>query len=214
MDCVQPWLPLAPVMNASVPANETLPPHAARAWPLYLADYPTIAIFNKSATREIARRSIESCREWDDVCQDPRQVFANATDLAVCALYHNLTTAVNDTTKRTAAIQRTETVISTCLISHCAQETLCSSNSTTKCSTASLVSTDGHLSSQGVGRCWLEICSDFNLYVNSDIGGLGVRRSTGHSVSQLLTVLVDYLVSNADNDRNLSACILGASPYV
>ena len=198
----------------SLPAYETVFRPAEAAWPWYFGEYPTVAIFNESATREVARRSLESCRKWDDICQNPRQVFANATNLGVCSLYHNLTTAINDTTKRTAAIQRTETVIPTCLISYCAQETLCSSYAATNCNTASLISTDGHLSSRGVGRCWHEICYKFSPYVNPDIGGLGVRRPTGHSMSHLLTVLDDYLLSNADNNRTLGLCILGASPYV
>ena len=212
MDCVQQSLPPAPVTNASLLAYETY--IRPVDWSIYLGEYSTLTIFNDSATREVARQSLESCREWDDICQDPRQVFATATNLGVCSLYHNLTTAVDDTAKRTATIQRTETVIPTCLISYCAQETLCSSDAATNCTTASLISTDGHLSSQGVGRCWREICYDFSLKVNPDIGGLGVRRPTGHSVSHLLTVLVGYLLFDADDNRTLGPYILGVSPYL
>ena len=171
-------------------------------------------MFNDSATQEVVRRSLESCREWDYICQDPKQLFATATNLGVCSLYHNLTAAVSKTDKHTVAIQRTETVIPTCLVSYCAQETLCSSDTTTNCSIGSLISTNGHLSRHGVGRCWHEICYNFNVNVNPDIGGLGVRRSPTTPCPNLLTVLVDYLLSHANNNRTLGLCDFRASPFV
>lgn len=188
MDCVRQSLPLNPVVNASLPTIDFRPPESA--WPRYLAQYPTLAIFNEPATREVAHQSLVSCRDWDDVCQDSKQVFGSATNLGVCSLYYNFTTAVNDTDKRTAAVQKTETTIPTCLISYCAREKSCSQNAMTNCSIASLLSTGGHLSSQGVGRCWAEICEGFTPSVNPDIAGLGVRRPMTRSMSHLLTLLL------------------------
>lgn len=215
MECIQQSLPLTPVTetnnlpitNVTLPAIDLNPLEST--WPYYLGQYPNLAIFNESATEEAARQAVLLCREWDDVCQDPKQLFASSTNLGVCSLYHNLTTAVEETTSRiaTVAIQRTETVIPTCLITYCAQERLCSLRTTTNCTTASIISTNGHLSSQGVGRCWAEICESLRPYVNQSIAGLGVRQTMAHSRSRLLTVLVNYFVSYADHNRVLNICI-------
>ena len=174
MDCIPRASALIPVANASLPANETTFSPPDFAWIAYLVKDPSDGpLFNDSATLEVARHSLESCREWDNVCQDPSQIFVNPTNLGVCLLYPNLTAAVNDSPGRTAATQGIESLITTCLISYCALGLLCSSYAT-NCSTSSLITASGHLSSQGVGRCWSDICKNLYPYVNSDIGGVGV----------------------------------------
>lgn len=50
-----------------------------------------------------------------------------------------------------------------------------------------LLTADGHLSGEGVGRCWLYMCPDPYLSVDQDIGGVGM------TVSYLMQALIALL---------------------
>lgn len=177
MACSSPLTTLFPIANASLAANETLP--ATFAWQAYFADSSSRigALFDTSATLELARQNVESCPIWDVVCQNASQIFTNQTLLAVCSLYTNISFGISDgqldgSRFSTAVIRATNSIIPTCLISYCAMIPTCSQ--TQFCTSSSLHKTTGGLSSQGVGHCWSGICRNFRPYVNSDFGGVGV----------------------------------------
>ncbi|MCJ1269855.1 hypothetical protein MMC22_009748 [Lobaria immixta] len=111
MACVQDaHALLRPVANLSLPANETRTEDAA--WAVYLGNYSSedtphfnSALFNETATLEVVRDSLESCREWDNVCQDPSQIFANPVSLGICSLYPNSTAMIKNGSGHDAAVQ-------------------------------------------------------------------------------------------------------------
>ena len=180
MTCVFGPSSLLPIANASLPINETI--SSSFAWEYYLYDSPleTSPLFNDSATLEATRHSLQTCGEWHNICQDSSQIFKNQTNLAVCSLYPNLTTDANDL-GRTPVLHGIDSIIPTCLISYCALQPSCSSDPK-NCTISSLFNADGDLSRQGVGRCWLHICSNFHPSVNTDIAGVGVGRPMAMSI--------------------------------
>ena len=201
MTCVVGPSSLFPIANASLPINETI--SSTFAWGDYLYDSPleTSLFFDDSATLEATRHSLQTCREWNNICQDPSQIFKNQTNLAVCSMYPNLTTDVVDL-GRSAAVQAVKSIIPTCLINYCALQPLCFSDPR-NCTISSLFNADGHLSRQGVGRCWSNVCWTFIPSVNADIAGVGVGRPDDHVSDHLLTALDDDLLLDADIDRSI-----------
>ena len=170
MNCISRSPALIPVADSSVSPSKIS--FNEFAWMAYLAkdSSKSIARFNDSATLSVARNSLESCREWDRICQNPTQIFAAPDNLAMCSLY------LETTTTRNAATTEIQSAISTCLISYCALAPLCSTDATTRCNASSLITSDGYLAPHSVGRCWTDICYTFPLSVNSDIAGVGVSR--------------------------------------
>lgn len=217
MDCVQRSSALIPVANASFPANATLFYYPSLVWRAYLSNSQLSEQFDNTTTLESVRQSLESCGEWDNACQNPSQIFINLTNLGVYSLYPDLTTKLNASIGRTTATQGIDSVISTCLISYCALEPSCSSHSTS-CSTntlitqSGLITRDGPSFSQGVGRCWRDICCLFFPSVNPDIGGVGVSQSTSQLEYHLLIISVDHLLIDADCYCPASTCSLGNLP--
>ena len=201
MTCTEGPSSLLPIANASLLINETIP--SAFAWGYYLYDssLETSSLFDDSATLEATRHSLQTCREWDNICQDSSQIFKNQTNLGVCSVYPNLITDVNDL-GRTAALRAVKSIIPTCLISYCALQPSCSS-SPPICTISSLFNADGDLSRQGVGRCWYHICMNYYPSVNTDIAGVGVGRPDDHFNNYLLTALVDHLLLDADIDSSI-----------
>ena len=180
MSCGPGWSAISPVANASLPANETswIDP-VGFGWMLYLAQYgfDSGLNFNYSATSDLVRQDLNSCREWDDTCQDSSQIFATASHLGFCSLYPNLTSAIIDDSDHDSAVRAVQSSVSTCLISYCAL--MGSSCSSSNCTVSSLLTASGGLSGQAVGRCWLDICTSFIgiSRVNPDIGGKGVGQT-------------------------------------
>ena len=203
MDCT---LSAALVLSANWPLLYNGTSLYEFGWVPYLAQDSSdaIAAFNHSATLDAVRNSLASCREWDQICQDPSHMFANPKSLAVCSLYPNLTSTANQTSERTTS--KVESGIPTCLISYCALAPLCSTEATTNCSISSLITSDGHLSSLGVGRCWWEVCYNIPSSVNSDIAGVGVSNYNSHLECDLLTASADNLILDADPNRTDGFC--------
>ena len=137
--------------------------------------------------------SIETCPAWGLYCDDPEYIFASQPLFTVCSMYPNMTrhidakqimkvgnTISNATRNMTvpgpwevALTQSTSSLVSTCMISWCALLPNCSS--TQICATDSIYTIDGYLSTDGLGRCWEQICHSFRPVVNPDFGGFGVR---------------------------------------
>ena len=202
MDCTSLSPIPSPVAKSLMPSRKTSFDEGLNefSWMAYLArDLSSgIELFNDSATKDVARQSLESCREWNSVCQDPSRIFAAPHNLAVCSLYPELTT-----TEIVPSLE-IQSTISTCLISYCALEPLCSTDAATDCSVGSLITSDGLLSSYGVGLCWSDICNNFPTFVNSDIAGVGVSQYNHHVERDPLTTLADSLILDADRDRIVS----------
>ena len=199
MDCVSQLSALIPVAESLMPASKTS--LDGFAWKAYLAKdlKKNLTRISDSATLDAVRHSLDFCGEWDSICEDPSQMFAAPHNLAICSLYPEITTTANTVSSRIPS------AISTCLISYCALAPLCSTDTTTNCSVSSLITSDGSLSSDGVGRCWSEICDTFPLSPNSDIAGVGVSHYHGHLGSDLvLTTLAYNIIFYADTD-----CIIG-----
>ena len=199
MDCTLLSLIQSPVAKSLTPSSKTSFNEGLDefAWMAYLAkDLSSgIELFNDSAMQDVARQSLESCRERNSVCQDPSQIFAASHNLAVCSLYSELTT-----TEIVPSLE-IQSTISTCLISYCALAPLCSADTATDCSVGSLISSDGLLSSFGVGLFWSDICNNFPTFVNSDIAGVGVSQYNSHVEHDPLTALADYLILDAGCNR-------------
>lgn len=195
---------LDPVANLSLPVNSTW--FTDLEWMAYLSNYSSEGTpgshgvrFNETATLELVRDNLESCREWDTVCQDPSQIFANGVNLVICSLYPNSTAMINNGSGYDAAVQVINSIIPTCLISYCALNPLCHSQFG-NCMVGNLLTADGHLSGEGVGRCWLYMCPDPYLSVDQDIGGVGVSQSFKCLEHHLLTALDDRVISHAGID--------------
>ena len=174
MSCLQ-QLPALPIpANGSTIADAEYFCSPDDAWIYYLANDTSSGLpFNESATLELVRHGIESCRDWNNICQDPSQIFASPTNLGVCVLYPNLTAVTNESLGHGAPHQEVGLDIPTCLISYCAlapADTICSTN----CSVGNLLTADGHLSGQGIGNCWMDLYMRLNPNVNPDIAGIGV----------------------------------------
>lgn len=199
MDCILGSSPLLPFSNASLLANGT----SFDAWIVYFArDYlRRETLFDDSATLGSITHTLQACHEWDNVCQDPSQMFANPTNLAVCSLYSNLTTTVSSRPGHVTAPKDLGYMVTTCLVSYCALDPWCSSNATS-CSASSLITESGQLSSQGMGRCWWDFCYNSRPYVNSDIGGVGVSQPNKNPAYDLLTASVAHLILDATSNRS------------
>lgn len=91
MTCIVGPSSLFPIANASLPINETIPSFVAWEYYLYDSPFETSLLFDDSATLEATHHSIQTCREWNNICQDSSQMFKNQTNLRVCSLYPNLT---------------------------------------------------------------------------------------------------------------------------
>ena len=205
MDCISPLVPVA---------KSLMPPGKAHvseyAWKAFLAKDSSngTTIFNDSATMDVARHSLESCREWDSICQYPSRMFASPHNLAICSLYPEILTTEN------TVASEIQSTISTCLISYCALSPRCATDATTSCSVSGLITPDGYLSSQDVGYCWEVICDYFPTFVNSDIAGVGVSQSYSQLGHDLLTALAGNLILDADGNRIIGFCYFRYLPSV
>ena len=159
-------------------------------WPLYLesdAAYLESTLYlEKKCKAEAANDMMIQCPLLNQYCNSADLIFASPPVLTVCSLHPNmtlnqlehnrsprnetLTDSRSDYAKKHAF--ELSSVVSTGLLGYCATVSGCSPAA---CSTAGLYDLDGKLSSQGIGRCWIQICNSYVASINPDFGGLGVR---------------------------------------
>lgn len=141
-------------------------------------------LFQNFSVWDSEGKDIKYCNEWSTWCSDLPTIFRADIFLVVCSFYPNITrdisngqlganwTSVGFDPSDTALIRGLNSQIPSCLISYCALIPGCAA--TSQCLNANLYTADGNMSGAGVRTCWYEICYNWNPYINSDFGGIGV----------------------------------------
>lgn len=157
------------------------------------APIQAVSYLEENCVAASVNASASPCPLLDQHCTSTELVFASAPLLAMCSVSANTTlpTDVNTTSTSNQTFHGDEqslvqrdafeisSVISTGLITYC---TLVSSCSSELCSVASIFNTGGHLSREGVTRCWHHLCSTYHATINPDFGGFGAGSPTIRSL--------------------------------
>lgn len=161
------------------------------SWSTYLqsdaASLDSTSYFQEKCMNQSSSDTAMFCPLLDRYCNSTEFVFASELLLMICSLYPNMTCNVfrTNTIQSSATIDNAQqdsvrqhafelsSIVSTGLLSFCAMIPVCSRSAA--CSTRYLLTIEGQLSSQGIARCWDEICNTYVASINPDFGGLGVR---------------------------------------
>ena len=175
------------------PANTFIPKINARLIPAFLFEDgdPSEGFFDYMNS-PFKTLPTDTVANWTEACSSPQTIFTGHSSLGSfvgCLLYANITrnlasgsmvTNASDATFLSNASEQISSSLrstyTTCLTSYCSSQKECATSDI--CDVGNLLTNNYELSSQGVTKCWLKLCTPNVQSANADIAGVGVRSSS------------------------------------